>query len=129
MDVEDRLSAFLKPYAEKTVTWGEDDCTAVAARWLWENGHSFALPRYTSRREAQEIIIRHGGLVETWRALLPASVAETGDPQLGDIGIIDTRKFGPVGVIFAAAGVCLWRRDEGGFHFIKPRTFLRAWAI
>ena len=125
----DDLAAFLAPFAEKPVAWGEDDCTAVCAQWLWRNGHPFDLPAYSSRREAQAIIVKHGGLVETWDALLPPSVCEQiGDPEIGDIGIIDTRKYGPVGVIVAQAGICLWRRDEGGFHFIKPRSFLKAWA-
>jgi len=124
------LAAFLKPFAEKPVEWGIDDCTAVCARWLWQNGHAFELPIYRTRREAQAIIIRHGGLVATWDALLPTSIGERiGSPELGDIGIIDTRRYGPIGIIVAEGGVCLWREEHGGFHWIKPRDFLKVWAL
>ncbi|MBN9069161.1 MAG: hypothetical protein J0H60_22635 [Rhizobiales bacterium] len=124
------LAAFLKPYAEKPVEWGVDDCTAVCAKWLWQNGHPFDLPVYSSKREAQAIIVQHGGLVETWDALLPLSIGgRLGGPEIGDIGVIDTLLHGPVGVIIGQGGVCLWREEHRGFHFIKPRNFLKVWAV
>lgn len=130
MSRADDLAAFLEPYAEKPVEWGADDCTACCAKWLWRNGHPFDLPPYSSKREAQAIIVRHGGLVEAWDAFLPASIGERFEtPELGDIGIIDTRLHGPVGVIIAQGGICLWRDEHRGFHWIKPRSFIKVWAV
>lgn len=127
-DLALRLAAFLEAREGKSVQWGVDDCTAVAAQWLGDNGVSVQLPLYHSQEEAHAIIEAAGGLVALWDRYLGDVSVRFDEPRLGDIGIIDTRRFGPIGVIVGKGGICCWRK-EGGFFWIAPRNYLKVWAV
>lgn len=133
MSVQERLAAFLDRYSGKPVEWGVDDCSAVFVPWLAEFGVHVDLPRYDSREGAHALIARHGGLVETWDALLSGTGAgqRFGTPEVGDIGIVAMSSSTSVGVIFAAGGLALWRADKGGFKAFSPRSryIEKVWAV
>ena len=129
-DLALRLMEFLKRFDEKHVEWGVDDCSAMCAAWARENGYDVQIPSYSSQEEAHALIKEGGGLIRLWeRFCASAGVSERyGEPQLGDVGIIDTRRFGPIGVIWASGGICCWRVSKSAF-WLAPRGYLKVWAI
>lgn len=121
---------FFSSIIGKPVVWGVDDCSAWAAGWYHlKTGNKPSLPEYSSKDEAHKLIEQAGGLVTLWgRALVGFGIERFGPAQSGDVGIIDTRKFGPVGGIFGAGGV-FYLRSEDGYSMLSPRqkTILRVW--
>lgn len=113
------------------VQWGVDDCTMWAARWVRiVSGRDVATHSYGSEAEARSLIVRLGGLPSIWSDALEG-FAECFHPQLGDVGLVDTRLAGPVGVIFAAGGLALRRRIDGGVWAFSTahRALIKAWTI
>lgn len=129
-DLGQRLMAFLEPLEGKPTEWGRDDCSALCARWAQENGHQVEMPPYASEDEARRLIEKAGGLVNLWGDIaFEAGIQERhGLPEMGDVGIIDTRLFGPVGVICVSNGVCCWRTSRSA-AWLAPRGYLKVWAI
>lgn len=129
-DITARLWTFLEPFDGRPVEWGVDDCSAWCAAWARDCGHEVHLPAYASEDEAHALIDAAGGLVNVWDDVCAsAGVCERiGDPQIGDVGIIPTNRFGPVGVIWADNGLACWRLKTSGL-WLKPRTFIKTWAI
>ena len=125
----DRLKTFVSTFAAGPVVWGKDDCSAAPTEWLrQECGIDVALPRYRSREEAQAVVASFGGLSEAWRSLAIENGLNVryGEPELGDIGVIDTRLYGEVGGILASGRVFLVRKDSGGWHAMGP---IREFAV
>lgn len=128
MSRSDRLTAFLERFPREPV-WGEDECTAAPGQWVREEGHVFTLPAYRNRAEAQAIIARHGSLAATWDALLGLP-HRIGEPELGDVAVIDTRRYGQIGGICALGRILIIRRDSGGWAWFGPvRAFVNVWAV
>ncbi len=127
--LEATLASFLERFEGKSVEWGVDDCSAVAHLWLRELGINPDLPHYSCRDEAHALIEAAGSLDAIWRDNLSRAgvYPRAGDPHLGDVGIIDTRRFGQVGVIFGSGGICCWRTDQG-FFWLIPRRAVEVWA-
>lgn len=130
-----RLQAFIDAIGDSAVTWGKDDCSAAAANWVRaETGRPVGLPDYSGKAAAMQLIEDAGGLENLWeRALVPTGLMQgwpAGTPSLGDIGIVDTRLYGPVGVIFCAFGTAFWRAEEG-YSFFTPRAshILKWWSV
>lgn len=116
------------------VVWGQNDCTTWAKAWV-ETATGRSVPllgTYSSIEEAHALIDESGGLDTLWmRALARAGIHSTPyDPALGDIGVVNTSRFGPVGVIFAQDGVALWRADNGT-ALLRPRRrdIIKVWAL
>jgi hypothetical protein len=87
------------------------------------------LPLYRSKAEADALIAAAGGLAPLWDdALGRLGIYTTSTPALGDVGIIPTRAFGPVGVVFAHGAIGYWRADKGALA-LSPRKILRAWHV
>lgn len=130
IDRQKRLRDFIEPIARQPVKWGRDDCTAMAARWVSsERGIDIPIPDYSSEASALDMISNAGSLEAIWsRALRLAGVFETVAPAYGDVGIVDTGRFGPVGVIFCIDGLALWR-SESGVSIFRPRNIIKAWAV
>lgn len=126
------LQEFVTASADPVV-WSVSDCTAWARAWVKRaTGIDVPVLPYANRDDAMALIAREGGLPAIWgRALGEAGLFETDQPQLGDIGLVDTRIAGPIGVIFAQGGCALRRRDDGGvFTFATAhRALIKAWAI
>jgi len=126
------LTAFLERLEGAPTVWGATDCSATPWLWLRQRGIAARLPAYASREEARAIVARHGDLVATWDACLDGTgVGERfGDPQLGDIAVIDTRLHGQIGGILATGGILAIRKDDGHFAWFGPvRRFEKVWAI
>ncbi|MDR7220362.1 DUF6950 family protein [Aminobacter aminovorans] len=119
--------------ADGPVRWGVDDCTMWSATWVRAvSGRSVATLEYHSEEAARLLIERHGGLLSIWdRALGDAGFFESYDPTLGDVGLVDTRLCGPVGVIFGGGGLALRRKADGGVWVFSTarRALIKAWTI
>lgn len=125
-----RLRDHIDLIMAKPCQWGVDDCTAWAASWVEkETGIPIPLPGYSCKDEAHSLIMNAGGLESLWdETMSRAGVHQTDYPQYGDVGVMDTRRFGPVGFIMADFGVALWR-SETGYLGIRPSSILKAWAV
>lgn len=128
------LQGHIQVVEGKPVEWGVDDCTSWAAAWVFA-AIGIEVPflgSYSNLDEAHRLIDEAGGLDVLWtRALAQLNIYSTPyDPALGDVGIVDTASFGPVGVIFAQDGVALWRADTGT-ALLRPRrrTIIKTWAL
>lgn len=127
-----RLQAFLARFEGVPVAWGQSDCSAAPALW-WseETGKEVELPAYSSRDEAHAIIKRMGGLDAVWDdiAAQAGAMERYGDPEVGDVAIIDTRKYGLIGGICGAGRILIIRKDNGSWHPFGPvRQFVKVYA-
>jgi hypothetical protein len=134
IDVDDRLRRHIERSATDPVVWGESDCTAWAARWVGDfHDRSLALPRWRSREEAYALIASAGSLAALWSdALARFGLPERFDaPQAGDVGIIETRVAGQVGVIFIHDALVAWRGAPTGARFLRPhpQAIVKVWAL
>lgn len=127
-----RLRSFIEELAGTPVVWGQSDCSAAPAKWIErEFGLSLDLPAYNSREEAHRCVTAAGGLANLWSGIaIPGGLYEIyGEPQLGDIGIVDTRLYGQIGGIFADGRVLIVRKDNGGWHPFGPvRKYVKAFS-
>ncbi|PLU83694.1 hypothetical protein BMJ22_02700, partial [Sinorhizobium medicae] len=75
------------------------------------------------------LIARAGSLERLWSdALAEFGLFETGRQQLGDVGVIETGRYGQVGGIFLHGEYFAWRA-ETGVAFLVPRIIVKAWSI
>lgn len=123
------LADYIHSYAEKEVVWGQDDCTAWAAKWVeLRIGRSLNLTPYASQEQAYQLIERAGTLNDLWSAALAHNgIFPTHEGKCGDVAIIQLRGK-QVGVIVCQGGICAWRANKG-VCFIQPREFVNIWAI
>lgn len=127
----DRLMTFLTRLNDQPVIWGETDCSSAPALWVAEEKQvlHIPLPKWSSRDEAHALIAKGGGLVNLWDEALSGILFErSGNPQIGDVGIIDTRVHGPMGVI-CFEYQAIRRHEERGWAWITPRDYLKVWAL
>lgn len=128
------LQAHVAAVEGATVQWGASDCTSWCAAWvLAATGKTVPfLGSYATLDEAHALIDAAGGLDVLWaQALARVGIHATPyAPQLGDVGIVNTSRFGHVGVIFAADGIALWRA-EAGTALLRPRArdIIKVWAL
>ena len=132
MERAELLKTFIEGWKDVPVVWGESDCTAYAAKWV-EIATGCPVTRladYSSKDEAVAIIERYGSLLALWdEALVQAGIFENHyAPQLGDVALVRTADYGDVGVIVANDGACVLR-TETGTRFLRPRSFVKVWAI
>lgn len=129
-DVHEALRAYVEAAHGEPVVWGASDCSAWSAQWVRHiTGRDMTLPRWETSEEAYALIAEAGSLDVLWTdALLTTSLRVTGDPQPGDVGVIDTGRFGQVGGIFLDGGYFAWRA-ENGTRFLIPRQIVKAWSI
>jgi hypothetical protein len=125
---QDLLREWVERSSVGEITWGKDDCTAWAAGWVHHlTGLHLPRPDYATRGEAMTLIAAAGGLEKIWEAAL-SPFPETSTPVLGDVALIDTARFGPVGCIVCEDGIVAWRSTTKCV-FLQPRSYLRAWSI
>ncbi|WP_085025295.1 DUF6950 family protein [Ensifer aridi] len=129
-DLVEPLLAFLEAAQESECVWGVSDCTRWAADWVEQvHSRSLELPHWSSRDEAHRRIEIAGSLERLWSGRLAVfGLFETGRPQLGDVGVIDTGRYGQVGGIFLHGEYFAWRA-ETGVAFLVPRVIVKAWSI
>ncbi|MCA1368067.1 hypothetical protein I6F15_11705 [Bradyrhizobium sp. BRP14] len=129
-DLIEPLRAFLDAAQDSDSIWGVSDCSKWAAAWAEQvHRRKIKLPRWRSREEAHRLIAKAGSLEALWsRSLADFGLFETGRPQLGDVGVIDTGRYGQVGGIFLHGEYFAWRA-ETGVAFVVPRIIVKAWSI
>ncbi|MBL4800168.1 MAG: hypothetical protein JKY50_22460 [Oleispira sp.] len=117
------IEEYIRSYDNQPAIWGESDCSSWAAKWYeLATGNKPKLPTYTTRTEAHELIEKAGGLVALWDTALEGFGLERyGEPELGDVGVIITKRFGDIGGIFGERGLFFWR-SENGVAVLQPRT-------
>ncbi len=129
-DTAKDLKRFIDEAQDQLCDWQSSDCSHWPARWVERiHGKKLELPHWGSREEAHALIAEAGSLEQLWsEALFVFGLRECGVPQLGDVGIIQTARFGQVGGIFIAGGYFAWRA-ETGVIYLTPRQIVKAWAI
>lgn len=131
--INQSLIDFISETAGKPVEWGVDDCSTWCARWVkrWK-GIDLAIPSYRSSEQAIALIAASRGLGNVWSGVADAAcISERIDaPRLGDVGIMETARFGEVGIIFGANGTCFWRAVNGT-RVLTPRAryISKIWSI
>jgi hypothetical protein len=132
LERQKRLRSHVASVDGVTCEWGRDDCTAWAAAWVKaERGIATPIPSYSGEEEGRAMMQREGGLLALWSKWLSLNgVGEAFAPAYGDVALIDTSRFGPVGVILVHGGVAAWRASNG-VSFIRPRDchVLKVWAV
>lgn len=130
-DLAEALHAYIAQAQDAPMQWGVSDCSKWSAGWVeLACGRPVALPRWSSHREARHLIDKAGSLDALWSDALAAyGLREVGVPELGDVGIIDTGRFGQVGGIFLHGGYFAWRAEPSGVLFLMPRDIVRVWSI
>lgn len=131
-DIAEQLKAYLDAAVESPMIWGVSDCSMWAARWVEQVcACHLDLPSWSSREEAHALIKEAGSLDALWREVLLSCPAayETGTPQYGDIGIINTGRFGQVGGIFLDHELFAWRAEPSGVLFLRSRDIVRVWSL
>lgn len=128
-----RLQAFLARLEGKPVVWGKDDCSATPALWVAEEtGLRVDYPAYSTEAEALALKANAGGLVPIWNDRLSriGIYERIGEPELGDVAVVETRLYGQLGGIVAQARILIIRKDNGGWHPFGPvRRFAKVWAL
>lgn len=132
-DLAAMLTAHVESAHEDPVVWGVSDCTMYCAQWFeMITGKRLDLAPYASRDEALALIANSGGLVSLWSEALGKAgfYPHHGDPEFGDVGIVDMGRWGHVGMIFAHGGIGAWRADPG-VKWCSPRQkhILKVWSI
>lgn len=125
--VIERLGAFLDASKDKPAIWGSDDCCTWAAQWVADlTGRDIAVPAYSTEAEAVALRTAAGGLVPMFEQALAGFLRiDYGD--VGDVGIIDTHRFGHIGVIIGRG--CVFWRAEKGVHMLNPRRLEACWRV
>lgn len=132
MDLVAQLNEFIERTGKQPFVWGVSDCSAAPVAWFNEAfGYSIKLPCYSDKEGAHNAIAKHGDLVGIWSAIAyDNTIPERhGDPELGDIAIIDTRLYGQIGGICGVHNVIFIRLEDGRCRPFGPvRKFLKVFA-
>lgn len=127
-----RLGDYINGTGGIPAEWGVSDCTEWLARWIEaETGKTLPRAAYSSKREAQRLIADAGGLVSLWDgALLPAGIERADAVRAGDVSVVDTMNFGPVGCVWTRPGIAAWR-TENGVKLWSPNSshILASWGV
>lgn len=126
----EKLEDFINSYKDKEVVWGVDDCTAWAGKWAEiATGEPINLPPYDNRGQAQEIIKNAGGLVELVSQYL--GFPQTfGDPDIGDVAVVETGNHGLVTVLMLKNNFAAWRAEKGlRLFWVRSRHIKAYWTI
>ncbi|HEV7436858.1 MAG TPA: hypothetical protein VGO22_18640 [Pseudorhizobium sp.] len=130
--IEEQLKAYLAKTVDAPMVWGESDCTMWPARWIEQaRGVTLTIPKWESREKAHALMENAGSLVALWDQVLDGHLFETGAPEAGDVGVIESHLHGEAGGIFLDGGYFAWRAEPQGYRILHPRqnTVLKAWAI
>lgn len=129
-DIAGLLKSHIDAVTGKDAVFGVDDCSPWADMWQSQfTGQRVVNPDWHSWEEAEAKIRSAGSLCALWEdALISSSLWETGAPEYGDVGIVETRIAGQVSGIFLDHGRFVWRVKDG-VSFLMPRTFVKAWTF
>ncbi|WP_027488463.1 DUF6950 family protein [Allorhizobium undicola] len=131
-DIDGALRAYIEAAQDLPYEWGKSDCTSWAAAWVERvHGRKVKRPRWKSQDEAHALIARRGSLLALWSDVLEEFGLQPGygDPQPGDVGLIETRLAGVVGGIFIQHGLFCWRGEPYGTRPMMIRSYKAFWSI
>lgn len=119
------LPDFLKRQLGNPAAW---NCSTIAADWCMELGHpDFAAAwRDTIALDACDAATRDTGLVALWDAGIGDGLRVVGDPDAGDIAVVEAMGI-EAGAIFTGERWVL--RGPRGLHWLGQRQvrLLKAW--
>lgn len=134
------LENWLKISDEPECIYRFNDCCAWPARWIEYAFYvKIELPYYSNRKEADALLKEAGSMEALWSRALQGVATPIGtDPEkarLGDVGIMQTHRFGQIGLIIAAPHQafyrCERREDEVGVAggVVRPRNMVQIWRV
>lgn len=128
--IREKLRLHIDEATGKQAVFGVDDCSPWCATWVEKvTGQRVIEPDWHSWEEAEAKIKAAGSLCALWRDALEGSILwETGVPEFGDVGIIETRIAGQVSGIFLDHGRFVWRVKDG-VSFLMPRNIVKVWTF
>ncbi len=131
---EGKLLDWLKQSETIKCVWGRSDCSAWPAKWVeFLTGKPVPLPQYSSRDEADMMIANAGSLEVLWGRALQGIAEPIGtDPGLckaGDVGILNTKRYGQTGVIIASPRLAYIKAEGPGGGVIRPRNMVQIWRV
>lgn len=130
-DISALLYQHIEAVSDKEAVFGIDDCSPWADAWqaLFTGERVIPNPDWHSWGEAEAKIKSAGSLCALWdEAIYGKPLYQTGAPEFGDVGIIETRIAGQVSGIFLDHGRFVWR-VRNGVSFLMPRTIVKAWTF
>lgn len=125
------LKAYVEESSDLETVWGVSDCSAWCAKWVERaTGRLVPLPVWHTREEAHALIEKYGSLDAVWEETLSGVLDLTGAPKYGDVGIIDTGRYGQVGGVFLHGRYFAWKADPVGVAFLVPRNnIVKSWSL
>ncbi|KKX28222.1 hypothetical protein [Rhizobium sp. LC145] len=130
-DIGELLQDHIDAVSSKDAQWGVDDCSPWADEWqaMFTGERVIPEPDWHSWEEAEAKISAAGSLCALWEeALIGELLWETGAPEFGDVGIINTRIAGQVSGIFLDHGRFVWRVRRG-VSMLMPREIVKVWTF
>lgn len=127
------LETYVAEHAGRAASWGVSDCSMWVAKWIERaSGVEVPTPRYVGEEHGRAIIAAHPqGFLGVWRDIASAAgISETMVPMVGDVAVIDTSRYGPVGAIWASNNHAYWR-TLNGVTMVQPHpdTVLASWLV
>lgn len=124
------LSDYLAAAAARPFAWGECDCALFGADWvLARRGFDPAAGfrgAYRRACQAHDVLVLNRGLLALVARQLEASgVASTGDPQPGDVGVVEATEGATVAIRVAGGWACKSPRGV----IVAPRRLYKAWRV
>jgi hypothetical protein len=127
------LEQYISEHAGRAASWGRSDCSMFVANWIERaTGLEVPTPRYTGEEAGRAIIAAHPqGFEGVWRDIASsASIYETFAPELGDVAIINTSRYGPIGAIWGGHGYAYWRTLSGVTMVTpNPEMIVASWKV
>lgn len=124
------LSAYTLATVGEPWVWGQSDCGTWVLRWVAQarGVERPQMPRHKTERGAKVAVVRAGGIVplmDQYAARLGVE-RRTGEPHLGDVGVVLAADGQEVAAIFGGARWIV-RRDGGWYS--APATPVAVWAV
>ncbi len=126
------LEAYIMEHAGRPVRWGVSDCCMFVASWVERaSGVKLPTPHYMGEEHGRALIDAAGGLEPIWRDIATrGGLWTTGAPDVGDVALIDTTRWGPIGAIWGGSGYAYWRTLNGVTMVAPhPDTVVASWSV
>lgn len=130
-DLSEKLRTHIETVQGKEAVFGIDDCSPWADMWQaqFTGERVVPEPEWRSWDDVERMIRDKGSLCALWdEALIGKPLCETGFPEFGDVGIVNTRVAGQVSGIFLDHGRFVWR-VKNGVAYMAPREIIKAWTF
>lgn len=127
------LLAYIAEHSGRPASWGRSDCSMFVAHWIERaSGVRVPTPHYMGEEAGRSIIASHPeGFAGVWRDIAGAAqIYETVAPEVGDVAIINTSRYGPIGAIWGGSGYAYWRTLNGVTMVTPhPDMIVASWKV